>query len=566
MKFIAAQVTYLVQNKAARRNLRFLIKFLLLLLAMIVLYSVIFHWIMEWEGRGFSWITGFYWTLTVMSTLGFGDITFASDFGRLFSIVVLMTGIIFLLVMLPFTFIQFFYAPWLEAQARMLTPRELPEGTRNHVLIIGPDPSTLNLARKIEQYGHESVLVCADVQVAMDLHDQGYKVVIGDHDDAETYRRLRVDTAAMVVAMDNDMRNTNIAFTIREVNAATPIVSKVDQDEALDILGLAGSTYVFQFTQMLGKTLARRARGGNLQSGIIGRLDDLVVAEWPVMRSALEGSTLRQLGLRSATGVNVAGVWERGRFELPGPDTALSAGMVLVLAGTEAQIEVFRRYAGGNAPSQAPSLILGGGRVGRAAAKQLRSQGLGYRIVEKNPRHDDGEKWLIPGNAADLEILERAGIREAPTVFITTHTDDMNIYLTIYCRRLRPDIQIISRATLDRNIGVLHTAGADLVISYDSLVANTIINLLNPGKVLMLNEGLNIFRMPLPPQLAGQSLSASHIRADTGCNVVAVGDGQGLEINPDPDQPLRPGTELILIGNADSERRFMERFPPQRAG
>jgi len=39
-----------------------------------------------------------------MSTLGFGDITFSSDLGRIFSLIVLLTGIVYLLVMLPFTF------------------------------------------------------------------------------------------------------------------------------------------------------------------------------------------------------------------------------------------------------------------------------------------------------------------------------------------------------------------------------------------------------------------------------------------------------------------------------
>jgi hypothetical protein len=59
--------------------------------------------LMLYEGRQYSWVTGFYWTLTTMSTLGFGDITFHSDAGRLFSVVVLLSGIVFLLVMLPFT-------------------------------------------------------------------------------------------------------------------------------------------------------------------------------------------------------------------------------------------------------------------------------------------------------------------------------------------------------------------------------------------------------------------------------------------------------------------------------
>jgi len=59
-------------------------------------------------------VTGVYWTLVDMTTLGFGDITSTSDMGRLFSIVVLLSGVVFLLVMLPFLFIRLFYAPWLE--------------------------------------------------------------------------------------------------------------------------------------------------------------------------------------------------------------------------------------------------------------------------------------------------------------------------------------------------------------------------------------------------------------------------------------------------------------------
>ena len=92
----------------------------------------------------------------------------------------------------------------------------------------------------------------------------------------------------------------------------------------------------------------------------------------------------------------------------------------------------------------------------------------------------------------------RAGIKKAPSIIITTHDDPTNIYLTIYCRRLSPDIQIICRANLERNISKLHTAGADLVMSYASMAANTILNLLKPGELLMLAEGLNIFRVVVP--------------------------------------------------------------------
>ncbi|MBN1446414.1 MAG: two pore domain potassium channel family protein [Bacteroidetes bacterium] len=120
MKFLPSQLAFFLQSRTTRRNIRALSRFLLTLVALVVSYSVLFHYLMEAEGRSHSWITGFYWTLTVMSTLGFGDITFHSDVGRLFSMFVLLSGIILLLILLPFTFIQFFYAPWLEARSRAL--------------------------------------------------------------------------------------------------------------------------------------------------------------------------------------------------------------------------------------------------------------------------------------------------------------------------------------------------------------------------------------------------------------------------------------------------------------
>ena len=129
MKLFLLQILLFAKNKKAKKNVLLLARFVLFLALIITLYSVSFHLLMVYEGRDYSWITGFYWTLTVMSTLGFGDITFHTDFGLLFTLLVLISGVVLLLIMLPFAFIQFFWAPWLEAQNELRTPRALPETT-----------------------------------------------------------------------------------------------------------------------------------------------------------------------------------------------------------------------------------------------------------------------------------------------------------------------------------------------------------------------------------------------------------------------------------------------------
>ena len=134
----------------------------------------------------------------------------------------------------------------------------------------------------------------------------------------------------------------------------------------------------------------------------------------------------------------------------------------------------------------------------------------------------------------------------------------MNIYLTIYCRQLRSDIQIVSRANLDGNISKLHRAGADLVMSHASMGANTIINLLKPNKILMFGEGLNIFRVSVSSSLEGKSLAESQIRKETGCSVIAIGRENKLNINPEPSILLGEHEEMVLIGTSDAEKRFTD--------
>jgi Trk K+ transport system NAD-binding subunit len=101
------------------------------------------------------------------------------------------------------------------------------------------------------------------------------------------------------------MMNTNIAFTIREISQKVPIVVNADLDDSVDILELAGSTYVFQFTKMLGQSLARRVLGPSTRANVIGKIESLLIAEAPAMRTPLVGKTLMQSQLRETIGINV---------------------------------------------------------------------------------------------------------------------------------------------------------------------------------------------------------------------------------------------------------------------
>jgi Trk K+ transport system NAD-binding subunit len=171
------------------------------------------------------------------------------------------------------------------------------------------------------------------------------------------------------------------------------------------------------------------------------------------------------------------------------------------------------------------------------------------------------------GDAAKLEVMVAAGVRNASSVLITTHDDDTNIYLTILYRRLRPNLQIITRCASEHNVQTLHRAGADLVLSYASMGANTIFNELRGSDSLLLAEGVNLFPAKVPARAAGRTIRDTSIRSETGCTIIAVGKAANRVINPPPDTLLEPNTEILLVGTLEAEERFHARFMPgeQRA-
>lgn len=543
-----------------RWNVRLVLWMVLGFAVLVLVYSAVFHQLMALEDREFSWSTSIYWTLTTMSTLGYGDITFGSDLGRLFSVLVLLTGATFILVVLPFVFIQFIFTPWMQERESSRAPKQLPEDTSGHVVLTRFDAVTAALIDRARQGNVPYVVIVADLEEALRLHDQGYRVMRGPLDDPATYRAARVDRAALVAVTNADTTNTNIAFTVRELSETVPIVATVDHGASTDILELAGCDQVLHLGDLLGRALARRIVGGDARTHVVGAFGGLLVAEASVAGTELVGQCLRDLDLRGRYGVNVLGVWRRGAFERTRADTELDERDTLILAGNQQQLEVYENRFAVEVATDRPVLIIGGGRVGRAVGRALEELDVPWRIVEKLPERARDEEHYVIGDAAELEVLERAGLHDAAAVLVTTHEDDVNVYLTLYVRRLRSDVQIIARSTLERNVSTLHRAGADAVLSYATLGATALWNAIGDDRRLVVAEGLEVFQLAIPERMVGRSLQDIGLGERTGCDVLAI-ERHGIVSAPDPAAPLPADADLVIIGDEDAERAFLDRFP-----
>jgi Trk K+ transport system NAD-binding subunit len=562
VKFLPAQFAFILQGGDSRRNLRALAMYLAFLGAVILLYTLVFHWIM-WtvEGQRHSWLTGLYWTLTVMSTLGFGDITFTSDLGRAFSVVVLLSGIVLLLIVLPFAFISFFYAPWLEARLRTRAPRSLPVDMEGHVVIAAYDSVAKGLGRKLELRGIPWFALEPDPRAAIDLIDEGVPAVTGQPGRPETWRLLRADRARLVVANRDDPSDASLALALREVSDVT-LVAIAEHPDAVDILQLSGCDQVLHLKGQLGDQLAARVDTGIARAHVVGTFEDQAIAEFTVHGTPLAGRTLRETQLREIIGLNVVGVWQRGRLESAQPDLMLTDYSVPVVVGTRDQLTDLESLLVIHQANFNPVVVIGGGMVGRSTAQALRKREVAVHMVEREPTLAPAleamTNRLIIGDAADRTVLDRAGLAAAPSVVLTTNDDAMNAYLAVYCRRLNPDLRIVSRVTEEQNVEALYRAGADFVLSYATLGAQAIFALLDGRELVVIGEGTDLFRVDMPPSLYGKTLAESGIGTRTGLNVVAIDSANGMIANPAPETRLEAGGQLVMIGTMEQRATFAQ--------
>lgn len=544
-------------TRRGRRDIGALLRFFGFLLILAGIYCVIFQVLMWMEGQRHSWATALYWTFSTMSTLGLGDIVFTGDAGRLFTVIVLLSGVLTLLVVFPYTFARFFFAPWLEMQ-------RVPARTSGHAIITHADHFARTLIEKLELHGTPCFVIEPDVTSASTLQGEGIAVIAGEVDDPTTYERLRVDAAALVVANGSDRENANVVLTVREVAPETAVTALAQSEAAVPILLRAGATHVVPLKQRLGERLANRVNAGHAQTHVIGILRDLVVAEFPVHNTPLVGRTVQELRLREKLGVNIVGVLEQSRFVPVSPQTRLGPQSMPVVIGTRQQIQALDEFLVIYDTNYSPIVVVGAGGVGRAAVRQIKRRDIPVHVVDL---HDVTRDWgedrpdrVVVGDAAERDVLLAAGVHEAPGVLLTTNDDATNIYLAVHCRQLAPQVRIVSRVTHERNIASVRRAGADIALGHTSLGIEYVFAALRARELIVLGEGAELHELAVPPALAGKSLAEADIAARTGLNVIAVEDHTGLIANPAPTTVLAPGGRLAIIGDREQLAAFRTRY------
>lgn len=227
----------------------------------VFVYGTVGSYALREQFSGVDSVTdAFYYTVVTASTVGYGDVTPATEAATLFTTSLVILGTASFAVALGTLL-----APLLEARLSQALGRMSDSSLDvldNHVVVVGYGDLTEPILEELADVPF--VVILRDSDRASRLSDLGYDVVTADPSDEEPLQRVRIDRArALVVATNDDARDALAILTARELNPGLRIVAAATERENVKKLRRAGADSVISPATLGGHLLVESALGGD---------------------------------------------------------------------------------------------------------------------------------------------------------------------------------------------------------------------------------------------------------------------------------------------------------------
>ncbi len=524
-------------------------KLLFSVLAVLVFYSIVFMLLMKYEGQSqnINPITAFYWVITTITTLGYGDIVFHSPIGHLFSIVVVFSGLAILWAVI----IPLGITPRLDKIIKA-SPSSAPEKMTDHIIISGYNPIVETLTERLSLLEVPFLIIERSQDVARSIY-QKYPVIFGDPSERDVLSRANISSARLFIANEKEELNADVILTLREISDVE-IIALVDDLARSRFLSYAGASRIISPKTLLGTFIAQITAPPrkDIFPGAIQLFGDLKLAELPIYRgSRLIGKRLDDEAIQG-TGACIVGIWQRGAFvPNPGPEEVIRSNSVLMVVGDLGQLSRIRDLTFG-VRKEGPLIILGYGDVGRSVARVLGESGINPLIVDKRDLEDIPFEHITGDATFEVNLIE-AGIKEAVGVLILLNKDSDVIYATLLARNLNSDAFVLARANWVKSAEKIYRAGADYVASVPIVASHMLAKIVQDEEeeLALLYEDLElkIIKVGKKCRLEGKTLGEIDLPGRFGCRAVAMERGDQAITKLDRNIVIESGDAIALIGS-----------------
>lgn len=367
-----------------------------------------------------------------------------------------------------------------------------------HIVIIGAGQVGSFIARNL-CIEHDIVVIERDHETAEKLRESYDIIVIeGNAEDISVLKDAQIEKADILLAVSGDDKTNIMASFYCASLDIQKIIVRVRNPNYLEYPKLIKNVEVNivhpweiiseKITSLIGSPFAWKTE--TLAMGKIKMFKLKVEENTPIV-----GKSLANLGPPKAW-IFVA-VSRNGKITIPTGETKLEPGDYVFALGVPDILGKLKELFGVHEKEIKSAVVVGGGRLGRGAARILSKNNISTKLIESNAERarKAAEKLdhvlVFKGDATDTETLKEAGIESADYFIALTGDDENNVLSALLARNLGAQRTTVLYTKPDY-IDVIEAIGVDRAISVRLSVANEILSLLHMhgvAHVALVEEG-----------------------------------------------------------------------------
>ena len=205
--------------------------------------------------------------------------------------------------------------------------------------------------------------------------------------------------------------------------------------------------------------------------------------------------------------------------------------------------------------------IAGAGKVGRAIARELLSNGHDVMLIDRDPEKArpgvvEGARALL-GDTCEIAVLDQADLPSCQVLIAATGDDKVNLVVSLLAKTEYGVPRVVSRVNHPKNEWMFDEAwGVDVAVSTPRMLSALVEEAVTVGDLVRLftfREGnANLVEITLAPSspVVGSRVGDVQFPVDTAL-VAIIRDTR--VISPTPDDSLEAGDELLFVASPDQE-------------
>jgi trk system potassium uptake protein TrkA len=210
-------------------------------------------------------------------------------------------------------------------------------------------------------------------------------------------------------------------------------------------------------------------------------------------------------------------------------------------------------------------VVFGIGRFGESIATTLYNMGHEVLVVDKAQDRvqymSDKVTHAVQADATDEKTLKALGIGNFDVAVVAIGQDiQSSILITLLCKEA--GVYVLAKAQNELHSKLLYRIGADKVVFPERDMGMRVAQSLVSSNILdyiQLTPDYRIVELAAIDAWENKSLKDLDIRAKYGISVLAIKQGEQIDISPAGNDVIQSGDILVVLGRAKDIEKFQEK-------